>query len=204
MKQWAGSTAIHTHHASEPIFHHTFHFTVIYCENIVVNFFSGQWIHLINGTIVTLKSFWKKIYEEITYFNVCICTIFFSRFISCMVLILWKHRRIIRDSRFKIRDSISEIWWFEIQYLKQPIKRNSDFFMANEGVRVLNAHFQQYFRYIMVVSFIGGGKPAHQEKTTDPEKTMDLPQVTDKLYHIMLYQFKSRISIIRNIIICKQ
>jgi hypothetical protein len=33
--------------------------------------------------------------------------------------------------------------------------------------------------YIMVVSFIGGG--------TEYLKTTDLPQVTDKLYHIMLY-----------------
>jgi hypothetical protein len=32
-------------------------------------------------------------------------------------------------------------------------------------------HFQQYFSYIAVVSFIGG----------------DLPQFTDKLYHIKLY-----------------
>jgi hypothetical protein len=33
---------------------------------------------------------------------------------------------------------------------------------------------QQYFSYIVAVSFIGGG-------------TINLPQVTDKLYHIMLY-----------------
>jgi hypothetical protein len=32
----------------------------------------------------------------------------------------------------------------------------------------------------MAVSFIGGGQPEY------PEKTTDLPQIIDKLYHIML------------------
>ena len=40
---------------------------------------------------------------------------------------------------------------------------------------VINA-FQQYFSYIVVVSFVGGGN--HR----------DLPQVADKFYHIMLYR----------------
>ena len=41
------------------------------------------------------------------------------------------------------------------------------------GVR---RHFQQYFRYIVAVSFIGGGNRSTQRKP-----------LTDKLYHIMLY-----------------
>ena len=35
-------------------------------------------------------------------------------------------------------------------------------------------HFQEYFSYIVVVSFIGVVKPEY------PEKTTDMPQVTDK------------------------
>jgi hypothetical protein len=38
---------------------------------------------------------------------------------------------------------------------------------------------QQYFSYIVVFGFIGGGNK--------PEKTTDLSQVTDKRHYMMLY-----------------
>jgi hypothetical protein len=40
-------------------------------------------------------------------------------------------------------------------------------------------NFQQYFSYIMAVSFIGGGNREY------PAKTTDLSQVTDKLHHML-------------------
>jgi len=43
-------------------------------------------------------------------------------------------------------------------------------------------HSQQYFSYIVTVSFIGGGNRSTRKKNTD------LSQVTDKLDHIMLYR----------------
>jgi hypothetical protein len=43
-------------------------------------------------------------------------------------------------------------------------------------------HCYRYFSYGVVVSFIGCGKTEYLEKTTD------LLQVSDKLYHIMLYR----------------
>ena len=43
-------------------------------------------------------------------------------------------------------------------------------------------YFQQYFSYIVALGFIDGENLSTRKKTTDQ------PQVTDKLYHIMLYQ----------------
>ena len=53
--------------------------------------------------------------------------------------------------------------------------------MFLEGGYGVLCHFQQYFSYIVAVSFIGGGKAEYLEKTTD------LPHVTDKLYRCIDY-----------------
>ena len=47
---------------------------------------------------------------------------------------------------------------------------------------VFNGTLKQFFNYIVEVSFIG------RRNRSTREKSPDLPQVTDKLYHILLYR----------------
>jgi hypothetical protein len=53
------------------------------------------------------------------------------------------------------------------------------------------SHFQQYFSYIVLFVLFWWMKPKY------PEKTADLPQVTDKLYHINVVSSTPRMNGIR-------
>ena len=64
------------------------------------------------------------------------------------------------------------------------------FFYMHKGGYGAYRYFQQYFSYIAVVSFISGGNRSVRRKT-------DLPQVTDKLNHIMLCRVHLAMSRVR-------
>ena len=74
-------------------------------------------------------------------------------------------------------------WLFICSYVQWSI----DFKKKTSRVRGCGCkrHFQQYFRYIVAVSFTGGGNTAEYL-----EKTTDIPQlqVADKLDHRKLYR----------------
>ena len=53
---------------------------------------------------------------------------------------------------------------------------------------VFNTMLKFFFIYIMAVSFIRG-----ENRIRYPEKTTDLPQVTDNFYHVMITPHLSRI-----------
>jgi hypothetical protein len=67
---------------------------------------------------------------------------------------------------------------FDSFYCKSNLQEHLSILVKYVGMHamVFNANFQQYFSYIVAVSFIGGGNQSIQRKTTD------LLQVTDKLY----------------------
>jgi hypothetical protein len=66
---------------------------------------------------------------------------------------------------------LKKIFWFWWREIKSDSKLLSYNLMLNSGKS-----------YNVAVSFIGGGIPNTRKKNTD------LPKVTDKLFHIMLYR----------------
>ena len=112
------------------------------------------------------------------------------------VFVKIKHKFFIfQNKNLFLVSRLKKNWFWGKTYLPTPQKLSGQLLSINKTILIyfLNSNIyramvimfnttiisQQYFSYIVAVSFIGG---------ECPKKTTDLQQDTDKLYHIMLYQ----------------
>ena len=77
------------------------------------------------------------------------------------------------------------------------IKSSHSYQSITQRVYSVECHFQQYFSYIVAVSFIGGGNRIIQSKPPTCRKSLTI--VSHKLYRIFVYILMIGMSYYRNI-----
>ena len=108
----------------------------------------------------------------------------------CIMCTLWSDDTCVFTRFYSVKNTNTQLIWSSVLYTINVNLAFINILICNPNVFIckllvygVKCHFQQYFSYIVAVSFIGGGNWRLEYHM----KTTDLSQVFDKLYHIMLY-----------------